>query len=183
MSQSDEEYEDPTKIKRVLTEINEFEEVRYIRTEKFYTQEELNEYALLGKKPKKYYEMPVRGLGMKPGKLSSTGIPSVDADTIQELVNGRLEKELSKTRDEEFVQGLKKALECWLEMKRIETLMTTFIASLIQSVDPKGTYYFFSIVSINSLFDQYHKSLSVLIYKLHIKPNSPQTTKSIAVLT
>jgi uncharacterized membrane-anchored protein YjiN (DUF445 family) len=137
----DQDEEDPTKVKRNLTEIMEFPEIRYIRTEKFYSKEELEFYADLKKKPSKYYDMPIRGLGIKALKMSSTGLPSVDADTIQELVNGHLEKQLHGTKDPKFIQDLKKALECWLEMKRIETLMTTFIVSLIQSVNPKGRLF------------------------------------------
>ena len=138
---SDEENEeDPLKIRRNLTEINEFDEIRYIRTEKFYTKQELEELHLMGKKPGKFYDMPVKGLGIKPIKLSNTGIPSVDADTIQILVNGHLEKELEGKKDINFILDLKNALQCWLEMKRIETLMTTFIVSLIQAVNPKGRF-------------------------------------------
>ena len=137
--------EDPLKVKRTLTQVDDFEEVRYIRTEKFYSHAELEELAVLKKKPNKFYEMPVRGLGIRATKFSSTGIPSVDAETVQDLVAGRLESELAGRRDEEFVQGLKRALECWLEMKRIETLMTTFISSLIQAVDPKGREYIYCV--------------------------------------
>ena len=134
----DENEEDPLKIRRNLTEINEFDEIRYLRTEKFYTKQELEELYIQGKKPGKFYDMPIKGLGIKPIKLSNTGIPSVDADTIQILVNGHLEKELEGKNDLKFIMDLKEALQCWLEMKRIETLMTTFIVSLIQAVNPKG---------------------------------------------
>jgi hypothetical protein len=138
----DEEEEDPLKVKRNLTEIVDFPEIRYIRTEKFYSKEELDFYQEMGKKPSKFYDMGIKGLGIKPLKLSNTGLPSVDGDTIQGLVNGHLEKELDNKKDPKFISDLKKALECWLEMKRIETLMTTFIVSLIQSINPKGKQRF-----------------------------------------
>ena len=134
----EDEEEDPLKVKRHLTEITQFEQVRFFRTEKFYSKAELHQFTLQNKKPNKFYEMPIRGLGIKPKKFSTTGIPSVDTDTVQELVGGHLEKELLEKKDPEFILDLKNALQCWLEMKRIETLMTTFIVSLIQAVNPKG---------------------------------------------
>lgn len=138
MVEDDELDEDPLKIKRVQTEVTDFPEVRNIRTEKMYTRQELESLEILGKKPAKFYDMPIRGLGIKPVKYSTTGLPSVDNDTIQALVNGKLESELIEKQNPDFIFALKKALECWLEMKRIETLMTTFIASLIQSINPRG---------------------------------------------
>ena len=126
----------PLKVTRNFTKVDDFKEIRYFRTEKIYTEEELLSFRLENKSPNKYYDMPVKGIGLKPTKFSITGLPSVDNDVIQKLASGEALKELTKRGQEEYGIELSKALTSWITMKQIETLMTTFIVSLIEMVNP-----------------------------------------------
>jgi DNA polymerase-1 len=138
-SESEDDDENPLKVKRVMTQVNDFEEVRYFRVEKQYTEQELEEYTMLGKKPNKFYVMPVKGFGLKPVKFSMTGLPSVDGEVIQELASGSVQKQFAERGDPEMGIKFGNALQTWLKMKQIETLLTTFIISLLQLVYPSDS--------------------------------------------
>ena len=131
---TEEEQEDLTKMKRVLVEVNEFPEVRIFRTQKRYSFEELEEMKYQGTKLSKFYDMSIRGLGLTPIKWSMTGLPSVDHDVIRDLSNGVVQTALAERGQTQFGEELGEALKCLVQMKQIETLMSTFMVSLIDAV-------------------------------------------------
>ena len=84
--------EDPMKITRVFTEINDFPKTRYFKLAKI-PDFEYPEYLTNPEERKlKYRQMPIEGFGIKSSKYSISGLPSVDTDALKKLVEGPIEE-------------------------------------------------------------------------------------------
>ena len=87
----DNEEDNPLKITRNLTEINDFSKTRYFKVAKI-PDFEYPEYIENPKNRKlKFRQMPVIGYGIKSIKESLSGLPSVDTDVLKKLSDGPIE--------------------------------------------------------------------------------------------
>lgn len=134
--------DDPLKVKRNVKVVDDVEETRYFKVERlpWFDYGEPVAYTKDGRaKPaKKSREMPVKGYGMKPIAYSASGMPSVENEVLKTLVKDALITHFTAKGEPELGEKLKKAVQALIDMRSTETLLHTFIESLLGSIDDKG---------------------------------------------
>ena len=97
------------------------------------------------KKPLKFRNMVIKGLGLKPIGFNASGLPSVDQHIIKKLLekeeNGKsnaFNQFMLKYNDEQKANNFEKALECYINYKFVETQLQTFIIPLQERADQNG---------------------------------------------
>lgn len=87
-------------------------------------------------------KIKVVGLGIPAVKITPSGLPSVDSDSLKTLVGSPKEGEYGKAYEffksqdnEEFGKQLCEAMEKLIEYRNIQTLLGTFIEPLAGYID------------------------------------------------
>lgn len=124
---------DPMAQDRNFTVINEYPKIRYLKVKKLegYDYQEIDPNKL------KYRDMKIEGLGIPPQNYSINGLPSVDGGSLKKLADGIVKDYFKSKNDEETGEIVEKLLNTILKLKSTETLLNTFIVSLMEQIDVK----------------------------------------------
>lgn len=136
------EDDDPLKVRRNFKVIDKFETVRMFKVEKLaghdYGEEPKFKANGEQKVAKKYREMPVRGYGIPATSLSASGLPSVENEALKGLLEKGLAQHFQSIGQPELGEKLKIAVQALIDMRQTETLLHTFIESLLEAIDDGG---------------------------------------------
>ena len=126
---------DPLAQERNFTVIDEYPATRYFKVKK------LDNYDYKEKDSKKaklkYRDMSITGYGIPVQNMSISGIPSVDSGCLKILAGGVAKDFFIKKNDPETGKIIDTLLNTILKLKSTETLLNTFIVSLMDQIDKK----------------------------------------------
>ncbi len=115
-------------IERNMEDKEFYDKVREFKVEK----KEDHDYGET-EKDNKYRLMKVEGLGLPVPIRSLSGLPSVDTNSLQTLLDSDIESHFKE--DQSIGPRLRESLNDLLELRKTNTLLNTFLSSLLEYRD------------------------------------------------